>query len=103
MISPISFVLALFLLSVSVLASPLPSEFGPLKLPTFRHRGLLCHVPVIDKFLCPCQGPSVPSIDTPLGRANGILDPSGAMRFPVKYASAPRWGPSSMATTWQLP
>ncbi|KAF8201777.1 Alpha/Beta hydrolase protein [Pholiota molesta] len=36
--------------------------------------------------------------DTPLGTANGVLDPQGAYRFSVKYASAARWAPSTVVT-----
>ncbi|KJA27151.1 hypothetical protein HYPSUDRAFT_35727 [Hypholoma sublateritium FD-334 SS-4] len=40
---------------------------------------------------------------TPLGIAVGVLDPDGAYRFPVKYGSAARWQPSTVATSWGLP
>lgn len=44
-----------------------------------------------------------PTIYTPLGPANGIVDTPFVNRFVVRYASAQRWQPSAMATTWQLP
>jgi hypothetical protein len=52
-------------------------------------------------FLCPATPPT--DRPTPLGTAHGTLDPSGAYRFSVKYASAPRWGPSTVVTSWNLP
>lgn len=46
---------------------------------------------------------SVVNVETPLGTASGTLDPAGACRFPVKYASANRWAPSTVAAVWALP
>ncbi|KAF8798128.1 alpha/beta-hydrolase [Phlegmacium glaucopus] len=56
----------------------------------------------------PCQSPACPPLglttrQTPLGTASGIVDPAGAYRFPVKYASANRWASSTVATAWTLP
>lgn len=104
MVPFVSFALAILFLPTFIFASPVPIGFnGRLVFPCFDQRGLLCRVPVIDKFLCFRRGSSGQSVDTPLGKAKGSLDTSGATRFPVKYGSAARWGPSSMATTWQLP
>lgn len=41
-------------------------------------------------------------ITTPLGPASGTVD-NNAYRFTVRYGSAPRWGSSSVVSTWQLP
>lgn len=43
------------------------------------------------------------NINTPLGRAIGTPDPSGAVRYVVKYANANRWAPSTLLSTWDLP
>ncbi|CAK5277677.1 unnamed protein product [Mycena citricolor] len=43
------------------------------------------------------------SVSTPLGTAQGIVDADGAYRFAVRYATANRWGASSVATQWDLP
>ncbi|KAF8965211.1 Alpha/Beta hydrolase protein [Flammula alnicola] len=40
---------------------------------------------------------------TALGTANGVVDPAGAYRFSVKYASASRWAPSNVVSAWNLP
>src|SRR5260221_1652490 len=52
--------------------------------------------------LCPSQGTYLDRI-TPLGIARGVLDPIGAFRFTVRYGKAPRWQPSSVVTSWDLP
>lgn len=43
------------------------------------------------------------TVKTPLGTASGTQDPAGTYRFPVKYGSANRWAPSTVATKWALP
>src|ERR1700729_895559 len=99
MVALFPFFCSLLLVSTSTLASPVPSsKSGALKFPTFDPSGLLCQLPIINKLLCPRQGGTLgPSVNTPLGTANGVLDSSGAMRFVVRYGSAQRWGPSSVA------
>jgi hypothetical protein len=42
-------------------------------------------------------------VNTPLGEATGVEDAYGTVRYTVKYASAPRWGSSTPATSWQPP
>lgn len=64
--------------------------------------------PVACALVVPCQLPSsnisaVFTVKTPLGTASGTPDPAGTYRFPVKYASANRWAPSTVATAWALP
>jgi len=61
-----------------------------------------CSLP-FKQFLCPLSGPVATNRPTPLGTAQGIVDPSGAYRFSVKYASAPRWGASTIVSAWGLP
>lgn len=69
----------------------------------------LCFLlPVAHALVVPCQLSSsnvsaVFTVKTPLGTALGTPDPAGTHRFPVKYASANRWAPSTVAATWALP
>ncbi|TDL24934.1 alpha/beta-hydrolase [Rickenella mellea] len=42
------------------------------------------------------------TVNTPVGQATGVVD-GGAVRFTVRYATANRWQPSVVATTWTLP
>ena len=52
----------------------------------------------------PCPNISgVFTLKTSLGTASGTRDPAGTYRFPVKYASANRWAPSTVAAMWALP
>ncbi|RDB21195.1 cAMP-regulated D2 protein [Hypsizygus marmoreus] len=82
-------------------ASPLPNE--RLQFPKFDPKQLLCQLPIIKKFLCPRTGNGALNVETPVGLARGTADPSGANRFTVKYATANRWAPSTLASTWGLP
>ncbi|EIW84838.1 alpha beta-hydrolase [Coniophora puteana RWD-64-598 SS2] len=43
------------------------------------------------------------AVQTALGTAQGVVDVSGVNRFAVRYASADRWQPSTIAATWELP
>ncbi|KAF7980182.1 hypothetical protein HWV62_39666 [Athelia sp. TMB] len=95
--------LSLLVIATSALGSPIPSEYGGLKISGVSLKGLICDIPFIDKLLCPPKGPSGPSVTTSLGVAAGVNDINGALRFPVRYGSAARWKASSMATTWALP
>ena len=52
---------------------------------------------------CPSNISAVFTVKTPLGTASGTPDPAGTYRFPVKYASASRWAPSTVAAAWALP
>ncbi|KAI0784377.1 Alpha/Beta hydrolase protein [Abortiporus biennis] len=104
------FTSALLSLVVSAFAAPLASQDSHgrgdlLRFPPFIHKGLLCNlpIPVIQKILCTRQGTPDLSIDTPLGTARGATDNGDVVRFSVKYASASRWQPSSVVTSWQLP
>lgn len=53
-------------------------------------------------FPCPI-GSAVVTLKTPLGTASGTRDSAGSLRFPVKYGSANRWAPSTVAASWALP
>ncbi|KAJ3556644.1 hypothetical protein NM688_g1915 [Phlebia brevispora] len=68
-------------------------------------KGLLCGlpIPIVQKLLCPRQGSTDPVVNTPLGTAHGVTGAENANRFAVKYATAARWQPSSIATSWELP
>ncbi|KAJ6617382.1 alpha/beta-hydrolase [Mycena sp. CBHHK59/15] len=48
-------------------------------------------------------GRSSASVSTPLGTAEGTSDVGGVNRFAVRYATASRWAPSTLATEWDLP
>lgn len=51
----------------------------------------------------PVAGINASSRVTVFGTASGVLDPEGAYRYAVKYASASRWAPSTLVNTWSLP
>lgn len=96
------FVCCLLLVSTSVLASPAPS--GIPRSPAFDPADLVCKIPIVNKILCLRQGGTTgPSIKTSMGTATGVVDPSGALRFAVRYGSALRWKPSTVVAEWQLP
>jgi len=104
--SPVLLHLCVFLSSVTslVLATPvLPQHkdtrlWGPAANSFWAN---YCHYLT---FLCPrgtiTQGIAV---QTPLGDAHGVVNTPSVNRFVVKYASAQRWQPSTLVTTWQLP
>ncbi|TFK94757.1 alpha/beta-hydrolase [Polyporus arcularius HHB13444] len=83
-------------------ATALPTHIS---MPPYTWKAELCKLsPRIQRALCPRQSSnSQTSVDTPIGTAHGTSDGSGATRFSVKYASATRWKPSVLATTWELP
>ncbi|GLB34794.1 putative alpha beta-hydrolase [Lyophyllum shimeji] len=89
------------LLASAVRATPVPYE--ALRIPHVDPHELLCQLPIVKKFLCPRTGDNALNIATPLGAARGTSDPSGATRFTVKYATANRWAPSTLASAWGLP
>ncbi|KAG6877731.1 hypothetical protein C0993_004548 [Termitomyces sp. T159_Od127] len=91
------------LLIISACATPLPGDFQALRFPSADPKELLCQLPILKKFLCPRSGNSSLYVKTPLGLAIGTPDDSGVRRFVVKYASASRWGPSTVASSWALP
>ena len=94
-----SLVFALFLASWAA-AAPFH-----VTMPPYSWKAELCKLsPIIQKALCPRQSSGTTnSVTTPIGTAHGTLDDSGATRFAVKYASASRWQPSTLVTTWELP
>lgn len=94
-----STLLALFVLSSSAVAVPVQ----PLIVAPFDPSKILCQLPILKKYLCPLAGTAALNRSTPLGTARGTTDVDGAYRFPVRYASAPRWSPSTVAAAWNLP
>lgn len=89
------------LLVVVTCASPLPND--RLQFPKVDPKELLCQLPIVKKYLCPRTGAGALNVQTVIGIAHGTQDPTGASRFTVKYASANRWAPSTVASTWSLP
>ncbi|KAH9857214.1 alpha/beta-hydrolase [Lenzites betulinus] len=89
------------LLVSSAVAYPITAVHAP----AYRWKTALCKLsPGIAKVLCPRQSPSNSvDVSTPIGTAKGTADSGGATRFAVKYASATRWQPSTLATQWELP
>ena len=61
----------------------------------------LCNLPVISSFMC--KNNEVQLVATPMGLARGVQTTAGAVRFSVKYATAARFQPPVMATSWILP
>jgi len=65
-------------------------------------KNIICQIPVLQLFCPPLSQDDLVRI-TPLGKANGTVDPGGAYRFVVKYANSERWKHSSVVSTWSLP
>ncbi|KAG6917923.1 hypothetical protein DXG01_000360 [Tephrocybe rancida] len=84
-------------------ATPLPGRIEAIRFPNVDPRELLCQLPILKKIICPRAGNASLNVQTSLGLARGTPDDSGSRRFIVKYASASRWAPSTVATTWALP
>ncbi|KAF9482817.1 alpha/beta-hydrolase [Pholiota conissans] len=83
-----------------IAASPLNRGIS---IPSGDPNKILCQLPILKRILCPRTSSSAITKNTPLGIASGVLDPDGAYRFSVKYASAARWQPSTIVTNWVLP
>ncbi|PPQ98806.1 hypothetical protein CVT24_003360 [Panaeolus cyanescens] len=99
--------LSLFALTAAVLVSPsfaspainLKSIFSQPLDP----KKIICQLPLtLKQYYCPPTGVSALNRPTQIGTAIGVND-NGAYRFSVKYASASRWQPSTIVSTWQLP
>ena len=56
-----------------------------------------CNSPLISK------SDEVQQVSTPMGLARGVQTTPGAVRFSVKYATAARFQPPVLATSWTLP
>ncbi|KAG1903856.1 Carboxylesterase [Suillus fuscotomentosus] len=88
-------------------ASPVSREFSSwgLPLPSLDSKSWFCHLvhARMAQKLCLRTGSTATSVNTPLGAAQGTVDVSGVNKFAAKYASAERWSPSAMVTTWALP
>ncbi|KAF8892430.1 Alpha/Beta hydrolase protein [Infundibulicybe gibba] len=93
---------SMLVLAAPAWATPVP-QAASLKFPPINPNNILCQLPIIKQFLCPQKGTSSLTVQTPIGTAQGTLDPAGAKRFSVKYASATRWAPSTLVTSWNLP
>ncbi|EEB98956.1 hypothetical protein MPER_01444 [Moniliophthora perniciosa FA553] len=92
----LSLVFSLLLLSSAFAAPTVQSSPA-------QSKDLWCQIPLLNRFLlCPRAPVNGLNIQTPIGSAQGTFA-SGVNRFPVKYASADRWAPSSLVSTWQLP
>lgn len=78
------------------------SNNKPIVVPHLNPSKIICRSPVAKNYLCPAQGTSL-NKPTPLGTAQGVADPEGALRFAVRYGIADRWQPSSVVTAWNLP
>ncbi|KAG6330805.1 hypothetical protein ID866_8282 [Astraeus odoratus] len=108
---PAMFSLYVFLSSLFaslVLATPLPSRAQDTWLRGPRLNSLwasYCHyLPYSAAFHCPRdEDGQSPTVYTPLGPAYGVVTGPCVNRFVVKYASAQRWQPSTLAAAWQLP
>ena len=61
----------------------------------------LCNIPSISSFVC--KNNEVQLVATPMGLARGVQTTAGAVRFSVKYATAARFQPPVLATSWTLP
>lgn len=95
------FLLAYASLFFPILAFPADRN-RPIVVPHVDPSKITCRLPVVKNYLCPAQGNGL-SRPTPLGIAQGVADPEGALRFVVKYGTATRWQPSSVVTAWNLP
>lgn len=96
------------LIASLVLAGPVPSQEQNTRLWQPNLDGSwanLCkYLPQSLKSFCSRDGVmQCPTTYTPFGPANGVVNSPFVNRFVVKYASAQRWQPSTMATAWQLP
>ncbi|EGN95639.1 hypothetical protein SERLA73DRAFT_95197 [Serpula lacrymans var. lacrymans S7.3] len=91
------------LLASTAWASPLRNPDPRLSFPPLSPTSLLCDIPFVKAFLCPRDGSLGLSVNTPLGTAQGTVDVPNVNRYAVRYASADRWAPSTVATTWELP
>ncbi|KAI0672899.1 alpha/beta-hydrolase [Trametes maxima] len=82
-----------------------PVRPSPINFPPYRVKSELCKLsPWLAKILCPRDvTANGATVSTPIGTAQGTSDDAGATRFSVKYASATRWQPSTVATKWELP
>ncbi|KAI0664699.1 alpha/beta-hydrolase [Cubamyces menziesii] len=87
-----------------LLASWATAHPVPIIFPPYRWKSELCKLsPRLAKILCPRDTPTGSvSVSTPIGTAEGTSD-DAATRFAVKYASASRFEPPTLATQWELP
>lgn len=100
---PLSLLATAALLLPAVVALPTQPSGSGIVPPLGDPKRILCQLPILKKFLCPSATNVVVSKTTVLGSAPGVMDSDGALRFSVKYASAARWQPSTVVTSWNLP
>jgi hypothetical protein len=93
-------VLTSLLLLSPALAAPTASK-DDFRLPVLQ-TGYLCNVPMVSRLLCPRASTTSAKIVTLVGSGAGVSD-GGAYRYAVRYASASRWQPSKIVTSWSLP
>ncbi|KAH9832939.1 alpha/beta-hydrolase [Rhodofomes roseus] len=110
MVALLALVASLLALSSQTAAVPVDASrtsIADLKFPSIPSGAWWCEYspPWIQEFLCSrsLSTSLSTSVSTPLGTAEGAVDTSGVVRFAVKYGSADRWQPSSVATVWALP
>ena len=102
MINLAALVLSLLLASTSLAAPARHDSWPPIPVTA---KGLLCRlpIPVVQRVLCPRQGDSDPTVNTPIGAAHGVVGDNNVARYAVRYGQAARWQPSSAVTSWQFP
>jgi len=61
----------------------------------------ICSIPIISSMVC--KNDEVQLVYTPMGLARGVQTTRGAVRFSVRYATAARFRPPVLATSWTLP
>ncbi|KAJ2927752.1 hypothetical protein H1R20_g9344, partial [Candolleomyces eurysporus] len=98
----LSALLVPLLLQALLLSSVSAAPIG-LRIPKIDPKKILCQLSFVERYLCPEGGLNALSRVTPFGTASGVLDPDGAHRYPVRYASAARWAPSTLVNSWELP
>jgi len=110
MVALLALVASLLALSSQTAAVPVDASrtsIADLKFPSIPEGAWWCQYspPWLQKLLCSrsLSTSSSTSVSTPLGTAQGIVDTSGVVRFTVKYGTADRWQPSSVAMAWDLP
>ncbi|KAH9928173.1 Alpha/Beta hydrolase protein [Fomitopsis serialis] len=109
MVALLALVASLLALSSQAAAVPVGASrtsIADLKFPSIPEGAWWCEYspPWLQKLLCSRSlSTSSTSVSTPFGTAEGVVDTSGVVRFTVKYGTANRWQPSSVAMAWDLP
>ena len=82
-------------------AFALPTHFHNTRSLSLVPRLYICSIPIISSFVC--RNNEVQLVYTPMGLARGVQTTPGAVKFSVKYATAARFQPPVLATSWTLP